>query len=206
MPTTYSWGAETHKNIVEYVYLSLSLEAQAQLDLEKLKEGAVMPDRDFKDFRKHHYPQSLEEAEKWLNGDGDLSLNIGIASHYITDSFSAPHTVSGENYHDHSKFEKQVTYYYPNVECRDYNFNLEDLKSTTKNSKDWKEWLENKNKKIPQQEVDEATKFLFSIVLGELNATCNNIKTEVITKPYINNGKIIAISIVLLASIFLLKN
>ena len=153
LPTVYAWKAETHENIIEYVYLNLPIEVQTQLNITKLKEGAVMPDRDFKDFRRHHYPASLEEANKWLNNNSDLSLNLGIASHYITDSFAAPHNIPGEEYYDHSYFEKQVTYYYPNIECKDYGFTINNLHIAAKNSEDWGIWLKTKDKKIPQKEV-----------------------------------------------------
>lgn len=205
IPSVSAWSWNTHQNIVEYVYLNLEPETQQQLNLTRLREGAVIPDKDFKDHRLHHYPKSLAEAEKWLNNDSDLSLNIGIASHYITDSFAAPHNILGEDYNQHAKFEKQVEYYYPNVECRDYNFSLNDLKISTKNSKDWDEWLKTKKKKLPQKEVDEATGFLFSIISKKLDAKCNVIKTRFFEKPYLNKNKILIISIVLIASLCIVK-
>ncbi len=203
MPAAYSWQWDTHQNIIEYVYLSLPVETQLQLNLTKLKEGAIIPDKDFKDHRRHHYPESLEEARKWLNNDSDLSLNLGIASHYITDSFAAPHNIFGENYDDHADFEKQVGRYYPSVDCQDYNFTLNNLNIATKNSQDWKVWLKTKNKEIPEREVDESAKFLFSIVLDKLNATCG-IKTEIEEIPYFNKRKIMVISIITITSILLL--
>lgn len=205
IPESFAWKAETHQNIIEYIYLHLPEDTQMQLDLKKLKEGSVMPDRNFKDFKKHHYPDSLKEAEKWLNNNSDKSLNIGVASHYITDSFSAPHQVSRESYYDHSRFEGQVEHYYPDVECRDYGFSLDDLGKASKNSNDWAYWLKTKNKIVPQREVNDATKFMFSIILKELNTTCNNFNTKAVEKPYITRNKLIAITAVFVLALFLLK-
>lgn len=205
IPTVDAWSWDTHQNMIEYVYLSLPVETQMQLNLTKLKEGAIIPDKDFKDYKKHHYPYSLEEAEKWLNNDTDLSFNLGIASHYITDSFAAPHNIFGEDYKLHARFENQVDDYYPRIECKDYNFKLNQLSEATKNSKDWKYWLKTKNKEIPEKEVDEATKFLFSIILKKLNTTCG-IKTEVIEVPYINKTKIFIIILISMISLYIFKN
>lgn len=204
IPQAHAWGFQTHKNIIEYVYLNLPLETQQKLNLTRLEEGSIMPDLVFKDTTKHHYPYSLLEAKKWLNNDSDLSLNIGIASHYITDSFAAPHNIFGENYKDHAAFEKQIETYSPIVSCSNYNFKLEDLKIGTLNSKDWPIWLKTKDKSIPQREVDQATKFLFSIVLQKLNATCIK-QTEVNEVPYFTKTKIILSSIVLIIGLYFLK-
>ncbi len=207
MPSAYAWNWNTHQHIMEYVYLNLPPEKKLELNLTKLLDGAIIPDRDFKDHRNHHYPDSLEKAQNWLNNDTDLSLSIGIASHYITDSFVAPHNVMGESGAMHSKFENQVSNYYPKVECKDYNYTLEDLKIGTENAKDWDLWLKTKDKTIPEREVDQATKFLFSIVLKKLNVDCTG-KTVVTETPYINTNKIILISLTIvigLISLFIKK-
>ena len=205
IPTVNAWSWDTHQNIIEYVYIALPVEVQTQINLTKLKEGSVIPDRDFKDHKFHHYPESLVEAKKWLNNNTDLSLNLGIASHYITDSFAAPHNIFGENYYQHAAFENQVKKYYPNVECNDYGLKLEDLKHATKNSKDWELWLKTKSKEIPQKEVDESTKLLFSVILNKLNTTCG-IKTKAIEVPYFNRTKILIITFFLIVGLYLLKN
>lgn len=206
MPAVNAWNWDTHQNIIEYVYLNLPPEKQQQLNLTKLREGAVMPDRDFKDHKLHHYPKSLEEAKRWLNNDTDLSLSLGIASHYITDSFAAPHNVFGEKYSQHAQFENQVRYYYPNVDCEDYGYSIDDLGISTENSEDWDKWLKTKNNKIPQKEVDEAEKFLFSIILKKLDTKCDNMSTNYIEIPYITKNKLIIISLVLIIGLYFLKN
>lgn len=205
MPAVHAWKADTHKNIIEYVYLNLPEEAQSRLNLEKLKEGAVMPDRDFKDFRNHHHPNSLREAQKWLNNNTDLSLNLGIASHYITDSFAAPHNIAGEKYSDHNYFEQQVRYYYPDSGCMDYGFNLDDLKIAVKNKKDWNLWLRTKDKTMPQREVEESTRFLFSIVLKKLNTTCGVNSASVVETKYITKRKLAMILTVFFGGLYFLK-
>ena len=204
IPQVHAWGFNTHKNIIEYVYFNLPLEVQHELNLTRLKEGSIMPDLVFQDTTKHHYPYSLTEAKRWLNNDSDLSLNICIAAHYITDSFAAPHNIFGENYKDHATFEKQVGNYYPISDCGNYNFKLEDLKVGTANSKDWYIWLKTKDVTIPQREIDQATKFLMSIVMKKLNATCIK-QTKTYEVPYFTIPKIILISIVSLIGLYFLK-
>ncbi len=164
-----------------------------------------MPDKYFKDQRLHHYPASLDLAKKWLNNDSDLSINLGIASHYITDSFVAPHNIFNESSKDHHDFEKQVEDYYPSINCIDKNFSIEDLKIGTVNAKDWNIWLKTKDKQIPQREKNQAAEFLTSIILKKLNTTCNKNKTEIIETSYFNTTKIILISVILIAGLYFLK-
>lgn len=205
VPGVHAWKWDTHQNIIEYVYINLPLEVQQKLNLTKLKDGAVIPDRDFKDHKLHHYPFTLTEAQKWLSNDSDLSLNLGIASHYITDSYVAPHNIFGENYKDHSAFESQVSDYYPNVACKDYGLTLNDLHKATKNSEDWKPWLRSRDKSIPEREVDEATRMLFSIILKKLNTTCLE-KTQIAEVSYITKEKIIISFLVLIIGSYFLKS
>ena len=205
-PSAYAWKFETHQNIIETIYINLPQENQQSLNLTKLKEGSIIPDKDFKDNKKHHYPYSLTEAQKWLNNDTDLSINLGIASHYITDSFVAPHNIKKESYNLHSMFENQVKSYYPMVNCNNQTFTLIDLSKGVKNSKDWYVWLKTKDKKIPEKEVDEGAQFLFSIILNKLSATCKNLQAEVKEIPYFTANKIIFSFIVLSIGLYFLKN
>ncbi|MBI2148833.1 zinc dependent phospholipase C family protein [Candidatus Woesearchaeota archaeon] len=205
IPQVHAWKWETHQNIIEYIYFNLPIEAQQQLNITKLKEGSITPDKDFKDHKLHHYPKSLIEAEKWLNNDTDISFNMGIASHYITDSFAAPHNINGEDYKLHSAFENQVKNYYPNTKCYNYKLKIQDLSKGTKTSEEWKIWLKTKDRIIPEKEVDESTKLLFSIILNKLNLTCIK-NTEIEEVSYINKRKIILISLVSLIGLYFLKN
>ncbi len=204
LPNVYAWQWNTHQNIIEFVYLHLDQETQQKLNLTALREGAIIPDRDFKDVQFHHYPSALTEAKKWLNNDTDISLNLGIASHYITDSFVAAHNVKKEKPADHAKFENQVKTYLPNVDCKNDGSKLEDLEKATINAKDWPVWLKTKDKKIAEREVDEATIFLFSIILTELNASCRS-KTNIIKTEFITNEKKIIITFIFFIGLFLLK-
>jgi len=204
VPQVNAWKAETHQNAVEYVYYSMPLEIQQKLNLSQMKEGSVMPDAVFKDFTKHHYPDSLIEARKWLNNNTDISLNLGIASHYILDSYDAPHYIKNEDYNQHTAFESQVVYIAPNLACKNYNLKIEDISKGAKNSKDWYPWLKTKDKTIPQREVNQATEVLFSIVLDKMNATCIN-RTEVTEVPYFTKTKIIICCGILLIGLYFLK-
>lgn len=203
-PNIYAWQADTHKSIIEYVYLNLPLETQQQLNITQLKQGSITPDFSFKDFRRHHYPASFIEAEKWLNNDTDLSLNLGIASHYISDSFVSPHNIQYEDSNNHNFFEKQVNTYSPNIKCNS-SLTLNDLAKAVENKKDWDIWLKTKNVSIPRSEVDQAAQLILSITLNKLNSTCIN-KTSFSKVPYFSKEKVIAIIALILVTLYFLKH
>ena len=118
------------------------------LKLEMCNYGFQLDDNN---FTMNGY--SMMEAKKWLENDTDISTNLGIASHYITDSYAAPHNIFGEKPFQHAAFEKQVSKYYPKVSCKDYNLKIEELDGALTTSKDWSIWLKTKNIKIPKNEV-----------------------------------------------------
>lgn len=169
VPSVYAWDYEGHKAIVEYVYYSTDM--QFKFNLSRLQEGAIAPDKIFRDQRRHHYPDTLALANKWLNNNSDISYNFGVASHYISDSFVSPHYVKNEKYKDHMAFEKQAVSI--NMECKYYNFNFDkELARGALNVKDWKYWLRSRDKKIPQREMDQAVKLVLSVAIKKFNLTC----------------------------------
>src|SRR3989344_4367570 len=127
----YGWVWETHQMFAEKTYNSMPSDLREKLNLTAMKEGAIAPDKDFHDNIKHHYPPSYELALKWLNFSCDadcdynnIIYNFGVASHYISDSFVAPHYIAKEPSYLHSEFERQS--YISKVKCYDYNLDLED--------------------------------------------------------------------------------
>jgi hypothetical protein len=175
-----AWDWNTHKSIVEELYYSIPYELQSQLSLELLKKGSIAPDKIFHDNRLHHFPPSYNKTLYWLNttnhyisiGDyNNASYSFGIATHYISDSFVAPHSVSGEDYKLHSKFEKSPIPI--KTKCQKQNYNLcKGLEKAELNGNDWEIWLKNQTKKIPQKELDQAMQLIFPLFLKTFNTTC----------------------------------
>lgn len=171
-----AWNSKTHESLVENIYYSMPNSLQEKLNLSEMKYGSTAPDLVFHDTVRHHYPNSQELAYKYLSNIkniSDFSYNFGVASHYISDSFVAPHSVSGEDGNLHTKFEKQVNNYTIKTSCNNYNFTLNDLGISAENKEEWYLWLENKNPAIPQKELEQSQQFLFSIAIQLLNYPCN---------------------------------
>ncbi len=110
-PAADAWSWTTHSDIVDVVYNGLPPEVQKNLNLQTMKDASNEPDEVFKDYTLHNYPNSYGKAKSWLDkgkaaydkGDyNEASYDYGVASHYISDSFSAPHCVSKEKSSDHS--------------------------------------------------------------------------------------------------------
>lgn len=198
-----AWKDDTHMMFVENIYYSMPDEMQKTLNLSRMREGAVAPDKYFKDFKRHHYPDSLPLAKSWLNNKSDVSFSFGVAAHYISDSFVAAHNIPGENYNDHSYFESQVLYYRSLIKCKDYGFKLEDLKMGVKNKADWNPWLKSKDRNIPEKEVDEAMAFMYSIAVNYFNYTCRK-EADFSYEPIYSKKDIIKGIIVLISGLPLL--
>ena len=186
LQSTTAWDWNNHKSIVQTLYYSAPYEVQRNLDLQQLEIGSIAPDKDFHDNRLHHYPKSynltldwLEETKRHLENKEykNASYTFGVASHYISDSFVAPHYISGENPSLHSKFEKQGAI---KLNCIEKEYNLkEDMIEGSKNSKDWKNWLETKNEKIPQKEIKQSMDLISPLFLEIFNTTCKTRITKI---------------------------
>ncbi|ADP77368.1 conserved hypothetical protein [Methanothermus fervidus DSM 2088] len=176
---TYGWKEESHRYIVELIYNNLPSEYQSKIDLEAMKEGSTAPDLKFKDFKKHHFPPAYYEAKKWLNKGKDAwkkrnykyaSYCFGVATHYISDSFCAPHNIAKESKKDHEMYESQVIGYTPQIKY--IPGDLYTLMSTAKNEKnDWYKWLKTRDPNIPRKHFDKAASVAYSAVLNSLKET-----------------------------------
>jgi hypothetical protein len=191
-PSTEAWNWPTHKAIVQKVYYSFPLELTQKLDLELMEIGSIAPDKDFHDQRLHHYPPSYNKSQYWLDNlrnslkeedYENASYAFGVVTHYISDSFVAPHNIKGENPSDHSKFEKQVSTILTKCKKNDYELN-NSLYIASQNDKDWEPWLNSKDSKIPQKELEQTMKLIYSVALDEFNITCNTKTTEIIKQKY----------------------
>ena len=179
-----AWDCQTHQNIVERVYNSLPKDLN--LSLEDLKEGSIIPDKAFHDNKLHNYPPAF-----------------GIATHYITDSFSAPHYIKGESSYQHAAYEERG-YLRLNEYCRvDINIS-EGLSKSPEGGKLWNEWLQTDSDKIPEKAVNKATKIVYLAAFETFNTGCDK-KTKIITKNPSLTITITSSLVILLLIILLIK-
>ncbi len=98
--TAWEWNA--HKKIVDEVYTNMPSDVQKDLKpyIALMKEGSTYPDTIPGDKVNHGYPGSYPQTTMWLDKGkvayekGDYKESawcFGVASHYISDTFSAPH-------------------------------------------------------------------------------------------------------------------
>ncbi|HWQ20763.1 MAG TPA: zinc dependent phospholipase C family protein [Methanotrichaceae archaeon] len=112
---------KTHELIAAKLYSDMPDNIKKNLDLSEMKAGADYPDKlDAGDKRRHAYPLSVDYAEKNLKKAisdyhdarnaktpqdrkkyyREESFHLGMATHYIADTFAAPHTMSKMDHHD----------------------------------------------------------------------------------------------------------
>ncbi len=213
-----SWNWPNHQSLAEKVYYNLDFKTQQELNITLLKEGAIIPDKVFHDNVRHSYPRSYLQAKIWLEKASDsynkkdfdnASLYFGIASHYITDTFAAPHNVQKEPPKLHLEFESVK--YKPKTKCfqtKIQDLNLSLYEATQGKKEDWLEWVNTRNDEIPKKGMDQSLELLYPLAIQAFNSSCNSLKTEITKIPYKIYNKnsiiflIIVISILLIYLIF----
>lgn len=182
-PTASAWNWYTHSQIAEAVYYGLPTDVQQKLDLNIMKDASNDPDEIFKDFKHHSYPDSYQRAESWLEkgkkayDQGDYenaSYCYGVASHYISDTFSAPHCVSKESSLNHSKYEDQAGKLTPVA-----TYSSEDLKSRMEDGYNqekinWDEWLRTHDSAIVQDNLNMGASAALSAIKDSINGESEN--------------------------------
>jgi Zinc dependent phospholipase C len=155
-----------HATVVDAVFDALPPEVRNNLKKNIMEDSSDDPDQKFKDMIKHHYPPSFKEATKWLK-EGKASYNnkdyehasycFGVASHYITDTFMAPHCVNHEPSKDHHDFEKAMEKIIPHANLLNGDLKSLMISGVERGQKDWKQWKKSKNDtSILQNEADMA--------------------------------------------------
>ncbi|MBI5871607.1 zinc dependent phospholipase C family protein [archaeon] len=170
-----AWNAETHKKIAENVYLGM--EGMDGFNLSLMKQGAIAPDFVFKDYTNHHYPESFAKMLNWMNisrrayheGNIDLaSYAFGVASHYISDSFVAPHYIANEDSNMHSKFENGAKI---SAGCKiKEDYALKGI-NTSKMKNDWQLFL-NGTEGVASSELDDAQEAVYYLAGIAFGARC----------------------------------
>src|SRR5690606_33288446 len=92
------------------------------------------------------------------------SYCFGVASHYISDTFSAPHSANDTSYL-HSIYESQANTLKPAI----YRTNDKDLYSLLKQGdrqgeKDWNVWKKTRKSSITQNNLNQATTASYSTI------------------------------------------
>lgn len=97
-----AWEWTAHKKIVDEVQANLPSDVAKNLKtyIPLMKEGSTYPDTLPGDKVNHGYPGSYPKSNEWLDkgkvayekGDyKEAAWCFGVASHYISDTYSAPH-------------------------------------------------------------------------------------------------------------------
>jgi hypothetical protein len=179
MPAAEAWSWKTHSEIADTVYFGLPVDVQHKLNLAVMESASNDPDEIFKDFRYHSYPKSYNKAKTWLdkgkttydNGNyNEASYDYGVASHYISDTFSAPHCVSGEAYTDHSKYEDQAKKLNPTATYTSEDLNTMMQNGYNQGSKSWSEWLQNKDNATIQNDLNRGASASLSAIKDSINS------------------------------------
>jgi hypothetical protein len=122
---------KTHELIAAKLYSDMPANIQKNLDLSEMKRGADYPDKlDAGKKYRHAYPNSVDLAQKYLKeAMADYknarnaktasdrknfykleSFHLGMATHYIADTFAAPHTIHRmDNYHQYYSIADGIT-------------------------------------------------------------------------------------------------
>ncbi len=176
-PSTAAWNLNTHYEIVENNYNSMPIDVQQKLSLDDMKDGADDPDIKFLDFENHSYPNSMVKARYWsdkgkynyeIGNYSYASYCFGVASHYISDSFCAPHTKDNTGIY-HMIYELQGSFLTPRVTISAGSVysseNHADLTGDLNSSmqlgyisgeNNWDKWIKNKDGSYVQTNLNQA--------------------------------------------------
>jgi len=160
-----AWAAPNHYAITEEVYYALPADAQDNLNLSEMVNGADDPDFKFFDFQYHHYPASQEKANYWLEkgkeyyaaGDyNQASYCFGVATHYLSDGVCPPHSEGGHSGYEHTKYELEAILYTPHITVK--NGNIKSLQSSYVQNSEyaWGQWIKTGDDVYIQECLDNA--------------------------------------------------
>ena len=207
MPTSYAWLGTGHENIVSSVYYQFDNQTQNTLNLSEMKRGSTDPDLVFHDTRLHHFPPSYERAVYWLSianqsfQDKDFnnaSYAFGVASHYISDSFAAPHTVSGEDPNEHSEYERVANSFIIS-DCKTLEGDLFSILSNHTKPEEWQKWRETRDKSLIYNNYKSA----FQAVNSKANIFTNELITIQNKKTPLFLNKEVKLFLILLVGFFI---
>lgn len=165
-------------SVIEIVFNTLTEDVKEKLDLQAMVDGSNDPDEKFKDLISPHYPESYKRAVGWLY-DAEINYDsgnykrasycFGIATRYITDTFSAPHCISKNSDKNSNNFETVIDEtviddYTPTVNYIPGDLKLLMQKGVEQGKKDWKNWKKSKDPLIPRSEADMGASVTYSVL------------------------------------------
>lgn len=180
------WKGTVHISAVDSIYYSMPPSLKEKINLSLMETASIAPDRVYKDFASHKYPYSynktrllLEQAKRsYKNQDfNNASYSFGLASHYMLDSFDAPHYIVKETSKMHNEFESVSLNAF--VDCKNYDLPLSSMNYRESGKKDWTAWLETKNSSIQERELEAAMKLLYSSSIETFDFECSNDATTI---------------------------
>lgn len=197
-PVSDAWTWSTHSSIVDSTYYSLPTSIHSKLSLSAMRDGSNDPDEKFHDYRDHSYPNSYNKALHYLNQGSsyykqkkyyESSKSFGIASHYISDTFSAPHCVSGELSSQHQAYENQASKLKPHVTAVTGNLKVLMFNGYTSEKSDWANWQKTRSTYYTQKDLNRAASVTFMAIGNSIksSSTTNNVPTN--TGKYVGNSK-----------------
>lgn len=196
-PVSDAWTWSTHSSIVDSTYYSLPYSVHSKLSLSAMRDGSNDPDQIFHDYRDHSYPYSYNKAIYYLNQGSNYykqkkyylaSKSFGIASHYISDTFSAPHCVSGEKSSQHQAFENQASKLKPHSTTVTGSLKTIMYNGYISEKVDWKNWVKTRSTYYTQKDLNRAASVTTMAIKNSLNcsSTTNTVPTE--SKKYVGNS------------------
>lgn len=194
IPSSFAWSWDTHSQIIDTVYQGLPSDVQKNLNLKVMENASNDPDEIFNDKTYHSYPKSYDKAKTWLNKGKaaydagnfqEASYDYGVASHYISDTFSAPHCVSKESSADHSSYEKQGSKLKPTATYKSGDLKTLMENGYTQGGTSWNQWLETKDTNIVQNNLNDAASVT-------LSAICDSINVNATTNSTTSNSNILS--------------
>ncbi len=171
-----AWEWTAHKNIVDEVYSNLPTDVQHNLKpyIPVMKEGSTYPDvYDTVDNKKNHkYPDSYPKANEWLD-KGKVAYEkkdykesawcFGVASHYISDTFAAPHCDWINNKEEYWKIGNSLTPKKHDFKYSNLNTMLQYGKQ--RGAESVKNWNNKEDKGIVQQDLNRGTSATYAAIL-----------------------------------------
>ena len=188
-PATSALGSTAHRGVARAAYDELPENIRARLNLSTILDGSTLPDRDRAKY--DHYATDAtyvrSRASEWLErargsyGRSDFyeaSLCLGIASHFISDAASLPHSIDGETPEEHDEFEGQGNLLQPErpvlISSFDWEENLRRYSEGA--STKWQQWLNTHDQSIVQEGIDLAASCTY-------NAWYRVLETEPVAEP-----------------------
>src|SRR5690606_36696625 len=121
---------------------------------------------------------SCTEAKKWLDRGRSAYKNrnyryasycFGVASHYITDTFYAPHCVSRESSSLHSSYERQAAYLKPRISYMSGDLYTLMQRGYLNGRNNWSAWTRTRSPSIVQRDLNTGTSVAYIAINRAMN-------------------------------------